>query len=601
MPARYKVTKRPGSDNYQLRYYVPRDLQTDFGKKEVVRTLRTTVKREADEIALDVAKEIALAVKTAQRSIRATDQQEHYEPTDEQLEAAVREVYSSEVESDWEERNDPDHMTLMGLGGKKSAMTYRKEAKKLRRAASVGDYRVADVDYWASHFGFRFHPNNIKRNRFRKLLAYAYAEAAERWAEHDKGKRDGRPQIPELRAPGVDVPPRLQRTELASTSKQQLDKGNTPSLIELWDSHERQRGQGVKDATLADRRVSVRLFADYVGHRKPVTDITKREARDWREMLYRFPAKASQRTELRGLGFVGIIEKGTELGHPSISTRTVAKHVSGLNTFYQWLSDEGLVTENVFTGLAPVFNRRRKQAGEFSDEQLRDLFDSPLFTGCAGTKDIVAYSTPGSLLVSDWRYWLPLLAAFSGARLGELAQLYVEDIRLSEDVHYLDINDEGQDGKSTKSEWSNRIVPVHSELQKLGFIEFVEYQRSRGAVRLFPELERTPRGYFDYASKWFGKYFARMTFGPDVRGHRPTFHSFRHSAVGRMSQVLTDNEISPLVGHEEMTTTKGYREGQTYSISKRKEYIELIQYDGLNLHRLSEIRQHTYRTVSASS
>ncbi|UWR29657.1 tyrosine-type recombinase/integrase [Sulfitobacter sp. W002] len=588
MPARYKVTKRSGSDNYQLRYYVPRDLQAAFGKKEVVRTLRTTVKREADEIALDVVKEIALAVKTAQRPTPAADQQVLYEPADGQLEAAAREVYFSEVESDWEERNDPDHMALMGLGGKKSAKAYRKEAKKLRRAASVGDYSVADVDYWASHFGFLFPPNNIKRNRFRKLLAYAYAEAAERWAEHDIGKRGGRPQMPELRASDVALLPIPQGSESTASFKLQVDKSNMPSLVELWDSHERQRGKGVKDATLADRRVSVRLFADFVGHRKPVASITKSEARNWRELLYNFPKKASQRKELKSLGFSDIVEKGIELGHPTISARTVAKHVSGLNTYFQWLSDEGLVTENVFSGLTPVFSRSQKRAGEFSDQQLNELFNSPLFTGCAGTANIVQYATSGSVQIRDWRYWLPLCAAFSGARLGELAQLHVNDIRSSEGIHYFDINDEGGDDKSVKTGWSSRIVPIHSELQRLGFLEFVSAQRKRGQTRLFPELKRTPRGYFDGASKWFGKYFGQLKFEADTRGHCPTFHSFRHSAIERMSKELTDNEIGPLVGHEETTTTKGYRNSPTYSISKRKEHIEHIKFNGLDLNHLGK-------------
>lgn len=107
----------------------------------------------------------------------------------------------------------------------------------------------------------------------------------------------------------------------------------------------------------------------------------------------------------------------------------------------------------------------------------------------------------------------------------------------------------------------------------------------------FPELERSDRGYYDSASKWFAKYFARMSFARDLRGFKPTFHSFRHSAITRLGQHLSDHDIRPLVGHEERTTTKGYREEGSYSVGKRQELIELITYPGLDLRSLHVVTQ----------
>lgn len=260
---------------------MPREFQEAFGRREVVRTLRTTSKREADELALDVVKELDRAVKLSMETGHRDDCDDYYEPTHEQLEAAVREAYTSQVESDWEERSDPDHMALMGLGGKKSAKTYRKEAKRLRQAASVGDYSAADVDYWSDHFRFRFPENNVKRNRFRQLLAYAYAEVIERAAEHDLGDRSGEPIMPELRSPRMTVTttPLPAQQAAPNVIEQTYAKAEVPKLEELWLSHVRQRGQGVKAATLTDRLVSVQLFAGYVGHEKSVAQITKEDAR----------------------------------------------------------------------------------------------------------------------------------------------------------------------------------------------------------------------------------------------------------------------------------------------------------------------------------
>ena len=46
-------------------------------------------------------------------------------------------------------------------------------------------------------------------------------------------------------------------------------------------------------------------------------------------------------------------------------------------------------------------------------------------------------------------------------------------------------------------------MPIHSELLRLGFLEYVKKQR-RG-TQLFPQLEKGSNGYGDAVCKWFGR------------------------------------------------------------------------------------------------
>jgi integrase len=87
-------------------------------------------------------------------------------------------------------------------------------------------------------------------------------------------------------------------------------------------------------------------------------------------------------------------------------------------------------------------------------------------------------------------YWLPLLALFTGARLEELGQLAPEDVREEayEDVDgekvsvwVISITDEGE-GQGLKNEGSRRRIPVHSELIRLGFIEFAHSRQSKPRI-----------------------------------------------------------------------------------------------------------------------
>lgn len=58
-------------------------------------------------------------------------------------------------------------------------------------------------------------------------------------------------------------------------------------------------------------------------------------------------------------------------------------------------------------------------------------------------------------------------------RLNEICQLDLSDIRKSATgVWYIDINAD-DDTKSVKNDRSARCIPVHSELSKLGFLNFL--------------------------------------------------------------------------------------------------------------------------------
>lgn len=79
---RYKVTKRSGTHNWQLRYYVPRDHRAAYGRAEVVRSLQTTDKRLAEERALDIVRQLHQEVKASQEHPQTADLRNRFEPTD---------------------------------------------------------------------------------------------------------------------------------------------------------------------------------------------------------------------------------------------------------------------------------------------------------------------------------------------------------------------------------------------------------------------------------------------------------------------------------------------------------------------------------------
>lgn len=90
-----------------------------------------------------------------------------------------------------------------------------------------------------------------------------------------------------------------------------------------------------------------------------------------------------------------------------------------------------------------------------------------------------------------------LLALFAGGRQAEFAGLRVSDVREepASGVPLLWIVPDMKVGRRVKSETSERVVPVHPELRKLGFLDYVADRRRDGEKAwLFPAIAPDQRG-----------------------------------------------------------------------------------------------------------
>nr|WP_249810840.1 site-specific integrase [Bradyrhizobium sp. 164] len=222
-------------------------------------------------------------------------------------------------------------------------------------------------------------------------------------------------------------------------------------------------------------------------------------------------------------------------------------------------------------------DKRRKNRFPFTVDQLKTIFNSPLFGTCRGDG---AESKPGNVAVRDWRYWIPLIAIYSGARLGELCQLLTSDVRQLHGVwifHITEVGGEDESStKSTKTDGSMRVVPVHSRLIELGFLDYHAGVAARGEQRLFSEVDRDKRGYFGEASKFFNAYFKAVGVKVD---RRVNFHSFRHNVTDAFRAAgYLDEQHGILPGHAKASTTGRYGVLPEGPLRDRMAMIESIHY-----------------------
>ncbi len=196
-------------------------------------------------------------------------------------------------------------------------------------------------------------------------------------------------------------------------------------------------------------------------------------------------------------------------------------------------------------------------------------------------------------------FWLPMLALFAGARLEELGQLLIEDVRRSDGIDYLvgtdlpDGNEQEDDedvtgqGKSVKTAAGRRRIPIHSELKRLGFLAFVARRRAAGYLRLFPELEY----YRDRCTKNGSRYWARLSDRHVTDRDDKAFHSFRHTFTRMLrNRKVAETIIKALVGHADAgDVTTGYGgddEGFIIDLEVLSDAIETISIPELDLSHL---------------
>ena len=173
---------------------------------------------------------------------------------------------------------------------------------------------------------------------------------------------------------------------------------------------------------------------------------------------------------------------------------------------------------------------------------------------------------------THYKYWVPLLGLYTGARLEEICQLRVEDIKLDKDIWIIDINDDYD--KRLKNKNAKRIIPIHPKLIELGFLDRVQYLKLAGKDRVFCDLQRGRDGYGTVASKWFARYRARCGITEDGK----VFHSFRHTFIDHLKQKgVAIDKIAALVGHEDQSMTSG-RYGKAYGADVLLEVVKQFEF-----------------------
>lgn len=208
----------------------------------------------------------------------------------------------------------------------------------------------------------------------------------------------------------------------------------------------------------------------------------------------------------------------------------------------------------------------------WTDQQLQTLFSQPLHQSYAIPPEERSGGGPAA-------YWIPIIGIYTGARIGELAQLRVSDITEADGIPVIRITDGGESQK-VKTSASRRCIPIHSELIRLGLLDYAEGLRQENPSGSLWPLLQNPK----LMSPWFGRYRKSI---PGLGGKWTDFHSFRHTIRTKLAKARIEGPvIDTLIGHEGNGGSIGWKVYTHLDTGDLQQAIEQLSYGSIDLPRV---------------
>lgn len=359
----------------------------------------------------------------------------------------------------------------------------------------------------------------------------------------------------------VVAPASTASAQLATTSHQATAPGITIEELAKRFIRERKLGDNWVPTTVMGKEEYLNLLTELFGENRDIATLTQQDVTAVKDTLVALPTHRHKKQATKGKTLAEVL-KMTNL--PRLSVPSINKYLQTYNDFFGYAQQHGYIERNLFSGVTIKQNRHRVQKGrdDFTTEQVRIILN-------AVVENRVMYAR------KQYQKWGPLIAAYTGARLNEIAQIDLTDIRQQGGIWFFDLNDEGED-KQLKTQASRRRVPIHKELIRHGLLEHLETLRKQGKQKLFYELPNSvEHGRGRNLGRWFNE---KLLPALNLKTKELVFHSLRHTVVTQLVNAqVPDPLVKAIVGHSQQGVTyQNYFGGHTLQILN--EAIQKLDY-----------------------
>ena len=345
------------------------------------------------------------------------------------------------------------------------------------------------------------------------------------------------------------IQPYLVKSNSIEVKYNKVESLPSPLFSEIIPKHlELMRRNKRREQTIKETEQTYEDVIELIGD-KPISEYSNIDGRDYRTSIISLPRNRKKMKQYRDFNIHELLKMDVpEKDRLSVDTQT--KLISRMTSLWNFLIDEypEYVTQNVFKKKSvTISTKKAKDKREsFTDEDIKTIFHHKNFLPSI-------FETNANQVIKYPYYWIPILAILMGARLEEICQMRVTDIKKVSGIWIYRIREEGDYGSEVtkvKNPYSERDIPLHSELvDTLGFVNYVKHIKKLGKERTFWELPKRGNVYHKNVGKFFNqKYLVKI--GLKKKGK--SFHSFRHSVETQLANANVNGRyIDFLQGHSQ--------------------------------------------------
>ncbi len=370
-----------------------------------------------------------------------------------------------------------------------------------------------------------------------------------------------------------------------------IDLTPSISIKELSEKFIEYKERGVTKKTADKYRLRSKIMMKFWGENTSIKEITVHKAKEIILFLSEIPTTAHISNEYKNISLTEASFIEAKKDNPRfISPKTQEDSFIDMKAIFRYAYEHEWIASNPFDkkivrDLLPKVNSVSPPPPTVEEFNVLFSYDPYLQLRHAGGK-------------GEARFWLPLLCLFQGFRANEACQLLVEDVQVKDGIPCIlirETDDNGNIVKKIKSDSSKRIVPIHKEIIKMGFLDLVNRQKEVNETFLFSALSANADGSrADATCKWFGDFKDEVFDTSPIRGAKG-IHSLRHAFVTACRRGEVEPQIRWVLGGwsgDNVNSESGYGE---YEMEVLEKASSKIKYEGVDLSNLYPVKDKAIR------
>ena len=582
MTYRSYLVRKNSSSSYLLNIKIPRDLREYFGRNQFKISLKNGIHSQS----LLFAKVLYLEVQSIFSSIRMgtiskitvkqvkdilKDKIERTLNHSKHIIVDTNTFIESEVKDKIEEINGEERILRTQLEQNYDGVLEHIE-KEIARIIKSKDLTIDSKSLEFKELRKQFLELRLIRSKWKKELL------------EDSGKsvNDFRNEIyKKFNIEGEQLTPVIENYAPEPTQPYLVEKEDKPSQIDVSPKLSEMKEEFIGERLLSgfspkstrELESTIDDLIEIIGD-IPILKVTPNNARDFKKIISSLPKYRNQSPRYRGLTIKQILcLDGVDGQEP----KNINKLIYRVRVFFKWLKNNysEYVPQNHFDGLSIQEKKFDKPRDIFTNKELHKIFDTTPFLN-----NTIRNPHRRNKLAS---YFVPIIAIHTGMRLEEICQLRLEDVYKEGTVDIIRVTISKE--TKLKTVTSQRIVPIHENLKRVGFLEYCNYMKKQKKERVFWDLTKSRDGYGRNIGRYFMEYLRKVGV---YEFQSKVFHSLRHSFITNLLQNgVREEVVNGLCGHKQKTmSTTIYFKGGFPPDLLYEEGISKLNFEGINFGKL---------------